>query len=289
MIRSHGQPSAEAASPGERAVQPAELDPAAAGPGGISHQELPGLVRNELRRLAEKLGEDVIGGHRHSRPDDGFRRTIDLAGICREGSEALRESLETWSRPPGPERVLLLVCLWREAWHLLDYSLAYRTLQVAETAATDFARDARERQADQAAPDWEVAALQAVGRAMCLITADATLFKLINLSSAEGLKAAAEQAVPVTGDIAAALTALDPPPFQADDGDPLAGGLDEIKAVASQNHDFYAALAQAANALIEFERWLETAPRLTSGRPAAPVAPAGLGREAGRGRHRCRC
>jgi hypothetical protein len=92
--------------------------------------------------MARNLGEDVIGGHRHPRPGDGFHRMIDLQKIEKDGAEHLRARLRHWSPPPGPERVLLLVCLWSEAWHLLEYSLAFRTLQVAERAAAGFCRDA---------------------------------------------------------------------------------------------------------------------------------------------------
>ena len=234
--------------------------------------KLADLVRNELRLLARNLGEDVIGGHRHPRPGDGFHRVLDLQKIEEDGAEHLRARLRHWSPPPGPERVLLLVCLWSEAWHLLDYSLAYRTLQVAERAAAGFCRDAAAQQADQPAQDWEVAALRAAGRAMSLVTWDATLFKLINLSSAEALKGAAEQGVAATAEIESALAALGPPPFQGEDADLLADQLGGIEATARQNKVFYAALARAAGALIEFERWLEGAPRVTVGRSAAAAA-----------------
>ena len=258
MIRSQGPASADAAAPA-----------GAAAPAEITVNKLADLVRNELRLLARNLGEDVIGGHRHPRPGDGFHRVIDLQKIERDGAEHLRARLRHWSPPPGPERVLLLVCLWSEAWHLLDYSLAYRTLQVAERAAAGFCRDAVAQQADQSAQDWEVAALRAVGRAMSLVTWDATLFKLINLSSAEGLKGVAEQGLAATAEIESALAALGPSPFQGEDADLLADKLGEIKATARQNTVFYAALVSAAAALIEFERWLEGAPRVAVGRSAA--------------------
>jgi hypothetical protein len=125
------------------------------------------------------------------------------------------------------------------------------------------------QQADQSAQDWEVAALRAAGRAMSLVTWDATLFKLINLSSAEGLKGAAEQGVHATAEIESALAALGPPPFQGEDAGLLADKLGEIEATARQNKVFYGALASAAGALIEFERWLEGAPRVTVGRSTA--------------------
>jgi len=235
----------------------------------ITMKKLADLVRNELRLLARDLGEDVIGGHRHPRPGDGFHRVIDLQKIEKERAEHLRARLRRWSPPSGPERVLLLVCLWSEAWHLLDYSLAYRTLQVAERAAAGFCRDAAAQQADQPAQDWEVAALRAAGWAMSLVTWDATLFKLINLSSAKGLKGAAEQAVQATAEIESALAALGPSPFQGEDADLLAEKLGEMEATARQNKVFYAALVSAAGALIEFERWLEGAPRVPAGRSAA--------------------
>lgn len=261
MIRSHGQASADAAAPAD-AVSSAE----------ITTKKLADLARNELRRLARGLGEDVIGGHRHPRPDDRFHRMIDLQKIEKKGAEHLRDRLQQWSPPPGPQRVLLLVSLWSEAWHLLDYSLAYRTLEVAERAAAGFCHDAVAQQADQSAPDWEVAALQAIGQAMSLVTTDATLFKLINLSSAEGLHGAAQQAVHVTAQIESALTALGPPPAQGEDADLLAEKLGEIKETARQSNIFYAAMVVAAGALIEFERWLDGAPRVTFGRPDAAAA-----------------
>jgi hypothetical protein len=290
MIRSHGTASADAASPadevssadaglpGQHPVAPDRAEAAGAGPAPvpvtaeITMKKLADLARNELRRLARDLGEDVIGGHRHPRPDDRFHRMVDLQKIEKNGSKHLRTRLKQWSPPPGPKRVLLLVSLWSEAWHLLDYSLAYRTLEVAERAAAGFCRDAVAPQADQSEQGWEVAALRAVGQAMSLVTTDAALFKLINLSSAEGLKVAAEQAVQATAEIESALAALGPSPFQGEDADLLAEKLGEIEDVARQNNVFYAALVVAAEALIEFERWLDGAPRVTFGRSAAAAA-----------------
>jgi predicted N-acetyltransferase YhbS len=269
MNRSHGQPPAEAP---DQAAAPEPGPASVTASTATDVKRLAGLVREELQRLTKKLGEDIIGGPRHPRREDGSHRVSDLETLGRKGREALRARLEDWSAPSGPGRVLLLVCLWEESWRLLDYSLAYHTLEVAERAAADFTRHAAPLRAGQVTQDWEAAALRAVSQAMSLITTDATLFKLINLSSAEGLKAAAERAVRDTSDIASALKTLGQPPFESDDGRLLAAKLGEIEATASQNNVFYAALLRAAEALIEFEGWLERAPRLTPGRLGAPVA-----------------
>jgi hypothetical protein len=150
-------------------------------PTAIGAEKLGELLRKELRLLARNLGEEIIGGPRRPRREDGSHRTADLDRIGQEGREALRGHLERWSPPPGPGRVLLLVSLWEESWRLLDYSLAYRTLEVARCAAGEFSRHAAASPAGQPAFDWEAYALGAVGQAMCLITTDATLFQLINL------------------------------------------------------------------------------------------------------------
>jgi hypothetical protein len=267
MIRSHEQPSADAAPP---ATALPETDI------GNLIEELAERVRKELRLLANRLGEDAIGGPRQPGPENEFRQS-ELARMGQECRETLKAQLASWSPSPGPRRVLLLVCLWQESWHLLDYTLAYRSLEAAEWAAVkfaewaaaEFARDAKADPADDPARDWEVRALRALSQAMSLITTDATLFKVINLSNAVLLEAEAKQAVRVTDDIASALAALDDPPWDTDQHR-IATELRAIEAEARQNRVFYAALVRAAEALTEFERWLETAPRATFKPPSAP-------------------
>jgi hypothetical protein len=221
-------------------------------------------VRKELELLTEELGEHAIGGSRHPKASDPLHLTSDLEIVRQKGRDSLIERLKEWSPPPGPERVQLLVYLWQESWNLWDSSLAYRTLELVREAAKKFVDDATGSGTGQPREGWEPDALRAVGHAMRLITADADVFKQINLSSADGLRNAAEAGVKTTGhirrDISSALASLGP--------SPLAAGLGKIEDKARQNNVFYSALVYAAEALIKFESWLATAPRLGSAQPS---------------------
>lgn len=243
------------------------LGPVAIDTAPIDTEKLETRIREELKFLTEKLGEDAIGGPRRPDSSTTFHRVSDLEAARKESREYLIRQLTEWSPVSGPHRVWLLVCLWRESWKLWDATLAYRTLQAVEEGTADFVRDTAAQDADRSVGDWERRALQALSGAMSLITADAAVFKQINLSSAEGLKKAAETAAATTAGIRSDLASLGPSPWEKDGFSSLNAGLGEIEDVARQTHDFYAALVRAAEALIEFESWLAEAPRLGSATP----------------------
>jgi hypothetical protein len=239
-------------------------------------------VREELKSLTERLGEHAIGGPRHPDGSATFHRVSDLEAAREDGREYLLRRLTEWFPVSGPERVWLLVCLWRESWKLWDATLAYRTLQAVGEAAAAFAGTAAP-EVDQGAGDWERRALWAVSRAMSLITADGGVFKQVNLSSAEGLKKAAETAAATTAHIRSELASLGPSPWRADDGFPSLGvGLRQIEDIAGQTHEFYAALIRAAEALIEFESWLAAVPRRGSAQPPPPAGGSSPAQSGGR-------
>ena len=229
-------------------------------------------IRMELKSLTERLGEHAIGGPRRPDGDNTFHRVSDLEGVRENSREYLIRQLTDWSPVSGPERVWLLVCLWRESWKLWDATLAYRTMQAVGEAAVAFVAGTAAPRTDRAPGDWESRALRAVSQAMSLITADGAVFKQVNLSSAEGLKKAAETAAATAANVRSDLASLGLSPWEADDRFPSLGAdLGEIENVARQTHEFYVALIRAAEALIEFESWIATAPRRGSAQPSTSV------------------
>ena len=151
----------------------------------------------------------------------------------------------------------LLLFLWRECDVLWDESLAYRTLRAVETATADFIEGLPVKGLSEK-DSRESYILHIVGQAMSLHTADADVFKQMNLSSAEGLKQAAESSdrtVHAVKETASCLGVLDSLP------------KDIYKAV----HHSYKPLIDAAEALKGFEDWLETCHRLGSEQPCQPV------------------
>ena len=228
-----------------------------------SPEALNKQVRDALESLCERFGEQAIGGPPYPKSGVVLHRTTDLEIARRSELNTFNDQLKQWSPAPGPHRVRVLVSLFWEAWKLWDISLAYNTLRVVEEA-TDAFVDSAARDS-QSAQDW-VPALRALGQAMSLIIADTRIFREINLSSAEGLKTEANTAVETLGAIESALNpaSLGSPPWKDDEGTSLIEGLATISREAQQCRMFYAALASAAEALIEFESWLAAAPRVGS-------------------------
>jgi hypothetical protein len=239
-------------------------------------------VWKELNSLTEEFGEHSISGPSSPEGNGPYHTTSELEKIHDDKVVTLTLKLKEWSLKFSPEEVYPLICLWREGWQLWDATLAYRTLRVVEEATARFVNDATAPEADQPKEGWEHSALCAVGSAMSLITADADVFKQINLSSAEGLADAAKRAVGTTErtlmEVRSPLATLGSRPRESGDGsDRIAMGLREIETTAHQSQIFYAALGHAAKALIMFESWLATAPRLGSAQPFPSVAgPSGL-------------
>ncbi|BBZ45233.1 hypothetical protein [Mycobacterium parmense] len=231
-------------------------------------------VREALDDLCKRFSENAIGGGWHPRPGE-YHRTRDLKTIREDGHRTLIHQLRDWSDSSTP--VEALTCLWLRTWALWDESLAYHTLRVVQKVAEDFV------DSHESADEWQRRAMLAMRDAMSLINMDADVFKQINLSSAEGLKQAATKAVESTATIESALNDLGSPSLaDSDRTKRLKEDLDHIAGTAHQNHVFYKALACAAEALIEFERWLAVAPRHGSadGRPgpASSNLPSSPGR-----------
>jgi hypothetical protein len=226
-------------------------------------------IKNELRarvdRLAKDLAEDEIGGSRHSTAEgDGVNTTARLEATV--GRFQLADKLRECS---PAQQTQLLLDIWQKCRDLADISLAYRTLQAVARAAAEFVDRATAPDAGRPGEGWEHDALRAVGHAMTLITADMDVFKQINLSSADGVKRAAHGSIETTTltieEVRPPLAALGSRSGKPrDDGRRIAEGLREIENLACKNQIFYAALADAAEALIEFESWLAAAPCLGS-------------------------
>ncbi len=189
------------------------------------------------------------------------KRDVDAARAA--GLKSLKKQLERWAPKPGPERLQVLIYLFNKSWALWDLTLAYHSLNVIEEAVGEFVGPAATPSDDQLAQDWDPA-LQAVRQAMKLIIADTVIFKAINLSSAKDLETAADAGAKATTTIASDLKSLGPLPRNGHDDTSLTGDLAGIAKVARQSHIFYAAIAGAARALIEFESWLAALPRLGS-------------------------
>ena len=223
---------------------------------GISNQDAEKLkveVRKTLDRVSEEFGEHAIGGGWYP-PRHHYHRGQDVEARAEFGRACLAWQLGEWSRQPS-DKIQALLCVWQETWSLWDESLAYHTLDVVQMAADDFVGT------DGAAQEWEARAIRALRDAMGLITADARVFKQINLSSTKGLKREATLAVTIAGDIHTKLNDLGQPPW-ADKNrvKSVQKKLSNIADEAIQNKNFYDALTHAATALIAFEDWLATVP-----------------------------
>lgn len=247
------------------------------GKGTVSIQDPEKELREDVRSLAEALGEQSIGvpwgevDHTYwkKRPRHA---ACDLGAVRDERRCELAAKLTAWLRRPGPQRVLLLISLWRECWELWDAYLVYRTLQAVDLAAEQAVEDVMQAGAEPH-EDWELRACHAVSQGINLILADADIFQQINLSSADGVAVTAAHAVEVAqavlDDIKTALAATESEPGQPGaDVSQVIKGLREVAADAQQNQIFYRVLVDAGRALGGFERWLVEAPRLGS-RPSA--------------------
>jgi monoamine oxidase len=224
-------------------------------------------VRKILDGLAEEFGEHAIGGGWYP-PRNHYHRAEDVESRTKCGRVNLAKQLRDWSGPASAsDKIDVLLCLWQQSWSLWDESLAYHTLDVVQKAADDFVGT------DKSAQDWEARALRTMRAAMGLITADAQVFKQINLSSAEGLEREATLAVTVAGDIHKKINALGPPPWTDKNRvKSVQKKLSNIASLAEQNETFYDALTFAATALIAFEVWLATAPAQGSAPDTLPSA-----------------
>jgi hypothetical protein len=271
----------------ERSQQPhpAEDRPAAPArrPGGQQageQAERPDIeaVKIELRarvdRLTRQFGEADIGGPWHP-GEDASIHTTEALELVSEGFQLI-DVLRTCT---PSDQILALLYLLRKCWDLADVSLAYRTLDAVQKATVEFAYRHAAPGHGQPPRGWERDALHVVGQVMRLITADMDIFKQINLASSEGVKAAAISSIETTAaimeEVRSPLAALGPRTGQpGDDSDRIAAGLREIENLAQQNQIFHTAIAHAADALIEFEKWLAAAPRLGSAPSRAPASAA---------------
>jgi hypothetical protein len=288
MTESREQSAFVPSQPGKRAVRQTEESPTRApGPDPGSplrppvQAEVDNIekeVREELNDLMVAMGERGLGGPWDPGADLQVHTTSELDSTAKKRREELTGKLTKWSKRPGSEPVQLLMCLWRESWDLWERCLAYRTVQVVEQATADFVNAAAPPPSvGQPEEGWEPEALRAVGQAMSLITADADVYKQINLSSPDELAKAAGRAVETTKvtlkRVRSVLAALGSLPGEPGDGsDRTAGSLREIKATADQNQLLHGSIIYAAEALIRFESWLATAPRLGSAEPRPPAA-----------------
>ena len=257
---------------GPAPVQTPDQSHARTGEGGGTEDlaELETQVREALDDLCESFGEHNIGGRRHPRPDHRFHQERDVKAARTAGLTTLKNELKRLAPQPGPKRLQVLIYLYNKSWELWDLTLAYNTLNVVEQAVADFVDSAVTASDRQSAQDWDPA-LRAVHQAFKQIIADTDIFKAINLSSAKDLETAAIAGVETTETIASDVKSLGPSPWNAHDDTSLRGDLAGIAEVARQSHIFYAAIAGAAAALIEFESWLAAASRLGSAQPDPPA------------------
>jgi hypothetical protein len=231
--------------------------------GNQTPEELEAQVGKAVDLLCKSFGEHTIAGPRHPGRDHRFHQKRDVDVARAAGLKTLKEQLERWAPKPGPKRLQVLIYLFNKSWELWDLTLAYHTLNVLEEAVGEFVGPAGAPSEERLAQDWDPA-LRAVRQAMTLIIADTDIFKAINLSSAKDLATAADAGVKATKTIASDLKSLGPLPRNGHDDTSLLGDLAGIAKVARQSHIFYAAIAGAARALIEFESWLAAVPRLGS-------------------------
>jgi hypothetical protein len=237
-------------------------------------ENLKNKLWTRVDHLVEHFGEADIGGPWRPEENAGLHTTAVLES---SGGLQLKDRLEDRSLS---DQIQVLLYLWKKCWDLADVSLAYRTLQVVQQATAKFVYRDTAVGTGQPQQGWQRDALCAVGQAMRLTTADMAVFKQINLSSADGFKVAANNAIETAElameEVRSPLAALGPRSGKSgDDSDRIAEGLREIENLACKNQIFYLALAHAADALIEFEEWLAMARRVGSAQPPPGPAPPG--------------
>ncbi len=253
--------------------------------------DLPDEVRKELDRLIVELGERGIGGtwtpetefqvHTIGELDATVRNELD-ATVRKEltpDSGTFREKLDHWSDGKKVSgQIDMLMCVWSQCRELWDTSMIYRTLRIVAEAVADFAGS------DDPQREWEGRALYAVGQSMGLLTADADVYRQMNLSSPRGLADAARKSKDTAGrvldHVSSVLAARRVPPGNPEDGSTvikhISDHLSDIESTAREVQALYGSIALAADALGCFERWLAVAPRLGSADPSvAPEGPPG--------------
>ena len=238
--------------------------------------DLPDEVRKELNRLIVELGERGIGGTWN--PETEFQsHTIGeldskAARELTSDSGTFRKKLNDWSRNESASgQIDMLMCVWSQCWPLWQSSLIYRTLEVVADAVADFAGS------DDPQREWEGRALYAVGQSMGLLTADAAVYRQMNLSNPQGLAEDARKSRDTAGrvleHVSSVLAARTVPLGKPEDGSTVIKHLSDIESTARVVQILYGSIAHAADALGCFERWLAVVPRLGSADP--PVAPEG--------------
>lgn len=237
--------------------------------------DLPDEVRKELNRLIVELDERGIGGTWNPETEFQVHTISELdSTVSKEltpDSGSFREKLDHWS---GGKKVSgqidMLMCVWSQCWELWDRSMIYRTLRIVADAVADFAGSGDPQR------EWEGRALYAVGQSMGLLTADADVYRQMNLSSPQGLAEDARKSRDTAGrvleHVSSVLAARTVPPGKPD-GSTVIKHLSDIESTARAVQILYGSIALAADALGCFERWLAVAPRLGSADPS--VAPEG--------------
>ena len=231
-------------------------------------------IRDALNDIMRALGERGLGGPWDSEDDLPDHTESKLDSIRDDCCQKLAGDLAEWSKGSDPIRVMM--CVWRESSALWENCLIYRTLWVVEHATAHFAKAVVPQGAGRPHEDWEAEAMQAVSCGMRLITADAEVFRQINLSSARDLAHAADEAVRTTRDVQekvrSAVATLESWFGAPGNGrDRAVESLGEIESTATEANRFYRSISLAATALFQFEKWLTVAPRLGSAGPGGPV------------------
>ena len=238
--------------------------------------DLPDQVRNELNRFIVELDERGIGGTWNPETEFQVHTISELHSKVRKeltpDSGTFRQKLDHWSdgkRVSG--QIDMLMCVWSQCWELWERSMIYRTLRIVADAVADFAGS------DDPQREWEGRALYAVGQSMGLLTADAAVYRQMNLSNPQGLAEDARKSGDTAGrvldHVSSVLAARTVPPGKPEDGSTVIKHLSDIKSTAREVQGLYGSIALAADALGCFERWLAVAPRLGSADPS--VAPEG--------------
>ncbi|MDT7764675.1 MAG: hypothetical protein QOC63_4095, partial [Mycobacterium sp.] len=244
--------------------------------GGPRHPPTPAFHRLDQidiranRYLEVPKDDNGPKGSKHKRGSD----LSDSDGLLKSH---LNNWCENYTGDGG--RVKVLVELWNVTYTLLQVTMAYHTLKLVMQAARDFVTEAFPPSPPELTTSEvekpEETAMRAVCDAMELIVNDGKLFKWMNMSHAEGLIDEAKHASTTAQNIAEAFQPLLPEQVPAQDGDgdvteiePKIPGFAHIEGFALipewalQLSEFYDAGELAARAVVEFETWLELAPKM---------------------------